>query len=106
MAAPDTRSSTLRFCWRPAEVSFEATGRVLPKPLAAANLSFVHEGSSALAAIVVGGGPTLCTTSMLALTGQQCLVRERLVLVVVRRSDAPKRPPITATIEPKMIKSS
>jgi hypothetical protein len=54
MAAPDTRSSTLRFCWRPAEVSFEATGRVLPKPLAAANLSFVHEGSSALAAIVVG----------------------------------------------------
>ncbi len=34
MASPDTRSSTLRFCWRPAELSFEATGRVLPKPLA------------------------------------------------------------------------
>lgn len=33
MASPDTRSSTLRFCWRPAEVSLEATGKVLPKPL-------------------------------------------------------------------------
>jgi hypothetical protein len=28
MASPDTRSSTLRFCWRPAELSFEATGSV------------------------------------------------------------------------------
>jgi hypothetical protein len=34
MASPDTRSSTLRFCWRPAELSLEATGSVLPKPLA------------------------------------------------------------------------
>ncbi len=34
MASPDTRSSTLRFCWRPAELPLEATGKVLPKPLA------------------------------------------------------------------------
>ena len=34
MASPDTRSSTLRFCCRPAELSFEATARLLPKPLA------------------------------------------------------------------------
>src|SRR5208337_1275707 len=33
MASPDTRSSTLRFCCRPEELSFEATGKVLPKPL-------------------------------------------------------------------------
>src|SRR6266566_731 len=32
MASPDTRSSTLRFCCRPAELSLEATGKVLPKP--------------------------------------------------------------------------
>jgi hypothetical protein len=34
MASPDTRSSTLRFCCRPAELAFEATGKVLPKPRA------------------------------------------------------------------------
>jgi hypothetical protein len=34
MASPETRSSTLRFCCRPAELSLEATGRVLPKPFA------------------------------------------------------------------------
>jgi hypothetical protein len=34
MASPDTRSSTLRFCCRPAELPLEATGKVLPKPLA------------------------------------------------------------------------
>ena len=34
MASPDTKSSTLRFCCRPEELSFEATGRVFPKPLA------------------------------------------------------------------------
>ena len=34
IASPDTSSSTLRFCWRPAELSFVATGKVLPKPLA------------------------------------------------------------------------
>ena len=34
MASPDTRSSTLRFCCRPAEVLLEATGKVSPKPLA------------------------------------------------------------------------
>src|SRR5579864_7204324 len=33
MASPETRSSTLRFCCRPAELSLEATGRLLPKPL-------------------------------------------------------------------------
>ena len=54
-----------------------------------AELPIVHEGSSALAAIVVGSGSDLYTRPMLDLTGQQCLVRERLVLVVVRRSDAP-----------------
>lgn len=34
IASSDTRSSTLRFCWRPAALSFEATANVLPKPLA------------------------------------------------------------------------
>jgi hypothetical protein len=34
MASPDTRSSTLRFCCRPAELPLEATGKVLPKPFA------------------------------------------------------------------------
>ena len=34
IASPDTRSSTLRFCCRPAELSLVATGKVLPKPLA------------------------------------------------------------------------
>ena len=34
MASPDTRSSTLRFCCRPAELSLEATGKVFPKPRA------------------------------------------------------------------------
>ncbi len=34
MRSPDTRSSTLRFCCRPAESPFEATGEVLPKPFA------------------------------------------------------------------------
>ena len=34
MASPETRSSTLRFCCRPEEFSFEATGKVLPKPRA------------------------------------------------------------------------
>jgi hypothetical protein len=34
MRSPDTRSSTLRFCCRPAESPFEATGKVLPKPFA------------------------------------------------------------------------
>lgn len=33
MASPDTTSSTLRFSCRPAELSFEATGEVLPKPV-------------------------------------------------------------------------
>ena len=37
MASPDTRSSTLRFCCRPAELSLEATGKELPKPLAQPN---------------------------------------------------------------------
>jgi len=32
IASPDTTSSTLRFSCRPAGLSFEATGRVLPKP--------------------------------------------------------------------------
>jgi hypothetical protein len=40
-----------------------------------------------MAAIVVGSGSNLCIRPMLDLTGQQCLVRARLVLVVVRRSD-------------------
>lgn len=53
-----------------------------------ANLPIVHESSSALADIVVSSGSDLCTRSTLDLTGQRCLVRERLVLVVVRRSDA------------------
>src|SRR5579864_1814780 len=30
MASPETRSSTLRFCWRPAALLFEATGELLP----------------------------------------------------------------------------
>ena len=34
IASPDTRSSTRRFCWRPAELSLVATGKVLPKPFA------------------------------------------------------------------------
>lgn len=34
MASPETRSSTLRFCCRPEELPFEATGKVLPNPLA------------------------------------------------------------------------
>src|SRR5207253_4078792 len=34
MMSPETTSSTLRFFWRPAAVSFEATGFSLPKPLA------------------------------------------------------------------------
>jgi hypothetical protein len=34
MASPDTTSSTLRFSCRPAELSFEATGELLPKPVA------------------------------------------------------------------------
>src|SRR5579864_5219581 len=38
MASPDTRSSTLRFCCRPAELSLEATGRVFPKPFALTEL--------------------------------------------------------------------
>lgn len=32
MASPETTSSTLRFCWRPAGLSLEVTGKVLPKP--------------------------------------------------------------------------
>ncbi len=39
MASPDTRSSTLRFCCRPEALSFEATARVLPKPLADTELA-------------------------------------------------------------------
>src|SRR5229473_2622460 len=38
MASPDTRSSTLRFCWRPAELPLEATGKVLPNPRALTEL--------------------------------------------------------------------
>jgi hypothetical protein len=34
IASPDTTSSTLRFCCRPAALSFVATGKVLPKPFA------------------------------------------------------------------------
>ena len=34
MASPDTRSSTLRFCCRPAALSLVATGRVSPNPVA------------------------------------------------------------------------
>jgi hypothetical protein len=34
IASPDTTSSTLRFISLPAELSFEATGCVLPKPFA------------------------------------------------------------------------
>jgi hypothetical protein len=34
IASPDTRSSTRRFCCRPEALSFEATARLLPKPLA------------------------------------------------------------------------
>ena len=34
MISPETTSSTRRFCWRPAAVSFDATGCVSPKPLA------------------------------------------------------------------------
>src|SRR5271165_6050208 len=39
MASPETRSSTLRFCCRPAELPLEATGRLLPKPLAETELA-------------------------------------------------------------------
>src|SRR6202167_3811606 len=38
MASPETSSSTLRFCCRPAELPLEATGSVLPKPLALTEL--------------------------------------------------------------------
>lgn len=34
IASPDTTSSTLRFSCRPAELSFVATGELLPKPIA------------------------------------------------------------------------
>jgi hypothetical protein len=34
MISPETTSSTRRFRWRPAAVSFEATGMVFPKPFA------------------------------------------------------------------------
>ena len=30
MMSPETTSSTLRFCWRPVELSFVATGWELP----------------------------------------------------------------------------
>ena len=33
MISPETTSSTRRFCWRPAAVSFEATGWLFPNPL-------------------------------------------------------------------------
>jgi hypothetical protein len=34
ISSPETTSSTRRFCWRPAAVSFVVTGFVLPKPMA------------------------------------------------------------------------
>ena len=38
IASPDTTSSTLRFCCRPAALSFVATAKLLPKPLAVTEL--------------------------------------------------------------------
>ena len=34
ISSPETTSSTRRFCWRPAAVSFVVTGFVFPKPAA------------------------------------------------------------------------
>ena len=44
--SPDTTSSTRRFSCRPAELSLEATGSVLPKPFAVMELAgtpLLHE---------------------------------------------------------------
>jgi hypothetical protein len=39
IASPETTSSTLRFAWRPDALSFEATGTLLPKPVAVTELA-------------------------------------------------------------------
>ena len=39
MISPETTSSTRRFCCRPVAVSFDATGWVLPNPLAVTEAS-------------------------------------------------------------------
>src|SRR5438270_13688205 len=39
IASPETTSSTLRLAWRPDALSFEATGTLLPKPVAVTELA-------------------------------------------------------------------